>query len=235
MKLNGQFPFNPLLRRREALAAAIYLPIHFMLLPLLFEVLSQRWAWFTVGRVNLIYYSLAVAFLGIFMLPWLYRQYEVFYERIVWCIGSLAGGFLLNYLLSSLLVLLYSWLELEVGETPNDSAIMALQGFDARVVKAVSIFLAPVLEETLMRGVVFGVVRHFHRLGAYVLSVLLFALSHVWLYAPEGLMFWLILAQYIPVSIALCRCYERSGSIWTPIFLHTFINGMGYTAMELLA
>lgn len=228
-----RYPFDSLLSRREALAAAIYIPVHFLLLPLLFDALGARSDWFTVGRVNLLYYALGVAFLGLFMLPWLYRQYVLFVERGLWSIGSIAGGYLLNYILSAMLVLLLSALEIELGTTPNDSAIMELRGFDARVVKAVSLFLAPVLEETLMRGVVFGVLRGKSRVGAYVLSVLLFALCHVWFYAPEGAVYWLTLAQYIPVSIALCRTYERSGSIWAAVSLHMFINAMGYSLMSL--
>ena len=228
-----RYPFDSLLSRREALAGAVYIPIHFVLLPLLFDVAAGHWEWFTVGRVNLIYYALGVAFLGVFMFHWLYRQYVLFAERGFWSLGSIAGGYLLDYLLSGVLVLLLSALELEPGVTPNDSAIMALRGFDARVVKAVSLFLAPVLEETLMRGVVFGLLRRVSRGGAYALSVLLFALCHVWLHAPEGPAFWLALVQYVPVSIALCRTYERSGSIWAAVSLHMFINAMGYSLMSL--
>ncbi|MBE6968843.1 MAG: CPBP family intramembrane metalloprotease [Ruminococcaceae bacterium] len=224
--------FESLLTRREALAGAVYITIHFALLPLLFDVLSRQYAWFTVGRVNLIYYALAVVFLGAFMMKWLYRQYEHFVSNGILCIGSIAGGYLLYYILSGLLILLLSWFEIELGEVPNDSAIMELQGFDARVVKAVSLFLAPVLEETLMRGVVFGTLRRSNRQAAYVVSVMLFSYCHVWPYAPEGAAFWLALVQYVPVSLALCRSYERCGSIWAPVTLHMFINAMGYSLMS---
>ena len=224
-------PIPTTLKRWESLAGAVYVLVHFALLPLLFDVLGQQSDWFTVGRVNLIYYGLGVAFLGIFMLPWLYRQYNIFLDSGFRGIRSIAGGYILNYLLSGLLILLFTWFEIELGETPNDSAIMELQGFDLRVVKAVSLFLAPVLEETLMRGVVFGVLQRVSRPAAYAVSVLLFAYCHVWLYAPVGAAFWLALVQYIPVSIALCRTYESSGSIWAPIMLHMFINARGYSLM----
>ena len=231
---NDVYPFEPLLTRREALAGAVYILVHFLVLPLLFEAAAQLSPWFTVGRVNLLYYAAAVIFLAVFMGRWLYRQYDRFVDRPFWCIGSMAGAYLVNYLLSGLLVLFFSALELELGTTPNDSAIMELQGFDMRVVKAVSLYLAPVLEETLMRGVVFGTLRRVRRGAAYAVSALLFAFCHIWMYAPEGMLFWLTLAQYIPVSIALCYAYERSGSVWTSVFLHMFINAMGYTAMSLM-
>lgn len=227
----AELPFESMLTRREALAGAVYVVLHFALLPLLFDVLGQSNEWFTVGWVNLLYYGLGVVFLGAFMLNWLYRQYERLLDNSILCLGSIAGGYLLDYILSGMLVLLLTWFEIEVGETPNDSAILELSGFDLRAVKAVSLFLAPVLEETLMRGVIFGTLRQRNRESAYVVSVLLFAYCHVWMYAPEGAAFWLALVQYIPVSIALCRTYERCGSIWAPIALHMFINAMGFGLM----
>ena len=226
-----QRPIPTLLTRQEALAGAVYVILHFALLPLLFDVLGLTSEWFTVGRVNLIYYALGAAFLGIFMLKWLFRQYNLFVDNTILGIGSIAGGYLLYYILSGLLVLLLSAVEIELSDTPNDTAIMALSGFDLRVVKAVSLFLAPVLEETLMRGVVFGVLQRVNRPAAYAVSVLLFAYCHVWMYAPEGAAFWLALVQYIPVSIALCRTYERSGSIWAAVILHMFINAVGFGLM----
>jgi membrane protease YdiL (CAAX protease family) len=32
------------------------------------------------------------------------------------------------------------------------------------------------------------------------------------------------LLQYVPASVALCWCYEKSGTIWSPIVLHAAIN-----------
>ena len=170
----AELPFESMLTRREALSGAVYVMLHFALLPLLFDVLGQSNEWFTVGRVNLLYYGLGTVFLGAFMLRWLYRQYERLLDNSILCIGSIAGGYLLDYILSGMLLLLLTWFEIEVGETPNDSAVMELSGFDLRAVKAVSLFLAPVLEETLMRGVIFGTLRQRSRESAYVVSVLLF-------------------------------------------------------------
>ena len=34
------------------------------------------------------------------------------------------------------------------------------------------------------------------------------------------------LLQYLPISYLLCRCYERTNSIWGSIFLHMLVNGV---------
>ena len=54
----------------------------------------------------------------------------------------------------------------------------------------------------------------------------LFALLHIWSYA---LIAWdatvlLYALQYVPITLALTWSYERSGSLWVPIFFHMFNN-----------
>ena len=62
---------------------------------------------------------------------------------------------------------------------------------------------------------------------------MLFSLYHVWQYAAAsgdpGLLLYAI--QYIPMSVALAWTYERSGSIWTPIFFHMGYNAISYLAL----
>lgn len=228
-------PFHDLMNRRERLAGWVYFPLHFLLFPLLSIRYAPELERFGAGRVNLVYYGVGLLFLAVFLLPWLYRQYNILCDRPIWCMGSLAGGYLLNYLLSSVVVLLLMSVEVETGENPNNAYILSQQGFDGRAVKALSIYIAPLMEETLMRGVVFGTLRQKSRPLAYVLSVLLFSFCHVWQYAllSGDVQLWLYLIQYIPASVALCYCYERSGSIWTPILLHTLLNVMAFSVLSL--
>lgn len=37
--------------------------------------------------------------------------------------------------------------------------------------------------------------------------------------------------QYLPISFLLCRCYERSSTIWTPIFLHMTVNAVSISVL----
>ena len=46
--------------------------------------------------------------------------------------------------------------------------------------------------------------------------------------AGAGAELWLYALQYLPVTLALCYSYERSGCLWTPILLHMFNNVMAY-------
>ena len=47
-------------------------------------------------------------------------------------------------------------------------------------------------------------------------------------------MYLLYMLQYIPVSFLLCRCYERTESIWCSIFFHMLVNGVALNALSAL-
>ena len=95
----------------------------------------------------------------------------------------------------------------------------------------------PLVEESLFRGVVFGSLYRKSRLLAYVGSVGLFCVYHIWqfaaAYGDPALLLYAV--QYLPVSIALCWLYERTGSVWSPIFLHMLLNGLSVMTINSLS
>ena len=117
---------------------------------------------------------------------------------------------------------------------PNNNAVidMTTQGFG--MVEAMAVFLAPIVEELMFRAGLFGLLRRYNRTWAYIISILAFAFYHVWGYALNDPISWLYLLQYIPVTYLLCRCYERSNSIWGSIMLHMLINFISLRALTLL-
>ena len=96
---------------------------------------------------------------------------------------------------------------------------------------AVAVFMAPLVEECLFRGVLFGAIRPRSRFWAYAVSIAAFALYHVWQYAfmYQDARLLLSALRYVPVSAALAFCYEQTRSIWPPVFFHMFINAMSLT------
>ena len=91
-----------------------------------------------------------------------------------------------------------------------------------------TVFLAPLSEECLFRGLLFGQVLKKSRMGAYALSAVCFALIHVMgylgTYTPLQLV--LSLAQYLPAGLILARSFEKSGTIAVPILIHMTINAI---------
>ena len=99
----------------------------------------------------------------------------------------------------------------------------------------VTIILAPIIEETLIRGLVFGSQHRTSRALAYVVSCFLFVFMHNWQYFalyPVGSVL-LSCLPYIPAAIALGWVYEKSSTIWAPITLHALINAMSFGILTL--
>jgi len=224
------FAFENTLDRPRALLGWIYLPLHIFVLPLLMGALAG----FSAVNVsetdaNLIYYVIGLIFVVTVMLPFLRTGFDILLDRPGRCLFSIVVGLALTYLLSNLASLLLLALGV-LGEDPNTAEIMDLSRFEYGKVKAIAIFLAPLVEEVLFRGVVFGTLRTRSRAAAYILSVLIFALYHVWQPAllTGDARVLLYIVQYIPVSVALARVYERSGSIWPPILFHMGFNAVSF-------
>ena len=93
----------------------------------------------------------------------------------------------------------------------------------------------PLIEETLFRGLLFGTLRRESRALAYAVTVLVYALSCVWRYMfqPAGvdLRYLLLAVEYLPMSLALCWCYDNGGSIWSAVGLHMVLNAVQLIAV----
>lgn len=227
--------FNTRMTRTQLTLGWIYLPMHLLVLPLLIS-LYAAFAPQTPSdtAINLAYFGLGVLFLLCVMLPYLRRSFDQLLDWPQVCLLTMLLAIPVLYALSSFASILYLLLG-GLAENPNNEAIEALAGENAGITRGLSIFIAPVLEEVLYRGVAFGGLRNRSRGLAYVVSVVLFALSHVWQYALAALDPGLLLyaVQYVPVAITLAWLYERSGSIWTCIFFHMGYNALSFWLLEL--
>ena len=116
----------------------------------------------------------------------------------------------------------------DLSNPPNNEAVLDMADTGFNMTFALAVFLAPMVEEPLFRGAVFGSLYRRSRWAAYAVSAALFSLYHVWQFAAAyGDPTYLIYAlAYVPVSLALAFAYERSGSIWVPIAFHMTINAV---------
>ena len=143
-------------------------------------------------------------------------------------------GFALYY--AGTWVLQFALTKLAPGFTIyNNETVGSLISDNEYIMMAVTIILAPVIEETLVRGLVFGSIRPTSRVMAYIVSVVLFTLMHNWQYFllyPAGKVL-LSCIPYLPASVALAWTYEKAGTIWAPITLHALINALSFGLLQL--
>lgn len=231
-----QKPLQPCLGRGRTVAGWVYLLFHVVILPV-FLNLYVLFAQYTPDEVtvNVVYYALGAAFVLTVLLPLLRRDFDILLDSLGRTLALLVAAYFLNNILSVAALLAMEFLPLT--ENPNQEAIVAMTMTDFRPMFGLTVFLAPLVEESLFRGVVFGSLYRKSRLLAYVGSVGLFCVYHIWqfaaAYGDPALLLYAV--QYLPVSIALCWLYERTGSVWSPIFLHMLLNGLSVMTINSLS
>ena len=212
----------------ERVLGILYIFFHSALLPMLLVFLFALFDFDLSGPYGmLVYYTAGFVLVLAIMHKFLRTSFSDLIDGFWRAIQAMILGYAFYRVLLWLAILLLS--QVMTGANPNQEAVVADIRADLRVMLIVTAVLAPIVEEAVFRGALFGTIRQKSRIAAYVISVLLFSMFHMWShllleFSWEAL---LVLVQYIPASIALAWCYERGGTIWSPILLHSVINLLG--------
>lgn len=223
-------PYEYRMSPRERLLALIYLPVHVFGLPVLAGLLLK-----TVAETELNFLCYAVGTLYILLTCWGYlrREFDPLCDYPLYVVSQILGHYglmlIMNLAVNSLLMAFTS-----MDANPNNEAVQTLADSSFGTVAAMAICLAPILEEVIFRGAIFGGLRKKSRVAAYIVSMLLFSLYHIWGYLVIDLSLAKYMLQYLPVSFLLCRIYERTGTLWASIFMHMMVNGVFMKMMEML-
>ena len=114
----------------------------------------------------------------------------------------------------------------------NDAVISSRAGSAPHMTLLIVLLLAPFVEETLFRGLVFGGLKERSRPLAYAASCALFALAHVWPFAVAGrdAAYLLLMAQYLIPGLVLAWAYDHAGTLWASVALHAGVNALSVLA-----
>ena len=218
----------------ELAAVLLYLPVHIWLLPLLLYKLPAT-SGLSDLKMNLLVYGIGTGYMLLILGGFFRREFDPLCDYPMYCILQVMISYGMMLAFNMLLGLAMTLLLPADQANPNNAAVMEMAGAEFGKTAAIAVFLAPLVEEPIFRGGVFGLVRRYNRTAAYAISMLLFSLYHVWGYALQDPFYWVYLLQYLPVSWLLCRCYERCNSIWGSVFLHMMINGISMKILSALA
>lgn len=225
---------GPNLSDAEQIAGFCYLPVHVALLGFALAWINEKFRLnLTDLQINLAYFVISCLFTWLIFHNFLLRSFKNirFWELIQALILGFAlyyaGNFILNLAINRLGIVLPHF---------NDETVMGLIAQNETVMIVCGVLLAPMVEETLMRGLVFGSIRRKSRIFAYIVSVILFAAIHVWQFASRYDWQQILLAAvaYVPTGIALGWTYEKSNTVWAPILLHMTINGISFGVVHFL-
>ena len=215
--------FDSRLTKGEKLAALLYLPIHLLLLPIAVVLLAGNRG-FDEAEMNFIVYAIGAAYMMLALGRFFRRDFDPLCDRLPAVIFQVLGSYLIIMGLNTLLALLLLRVTGEMN--PNNESIVSAAAENSRAMTASAVFLVPIVEESMFRAGVFGTLREKSRFAAYAVSILSFSLCHVMGFALENPLYLIYLIQYLPASFMLCRCYEQTGTIWAPIFLHMLVNSV---------
>ena len=223
---------GPELTKAERIAGWIYLPFYLLLMEVcLYYGTSFLGIELTDTQYSGVWFALNLIATLLIFHKFLLRSFRAIrFWRLLQAIGLGAvfyyGG---NFIMSTV----YALLDLQVISF-NDETIDQLAQSSFWLVTVCSVVVAPIVEETLARGLIFGTIRRHSRVVAYLLSTLFFCAIHVVAYIPsQGLIPVLLAASlYLPAGFTLAWAYERANTIWAPIMLHILINSLSALLLQ---
>lgn len=223
-----RYNLGPAMTRPERIAGWILLPCYVFLLPLLLSLIFAQLGWGDGGvRMNAVYFGLSLLLTLLIFHRFLYSSLCAVPRHFWNFLQALILGFVLYY--AAVFVLGVAYDRLFPGLViPNDAAVDSLAAHSYGFTVVCAVLIAPIVEETLVRGLVFGSVQRKSRVWAYVASIVLFSLLHVWQYfgaASAGTIVLSALA-YLPAGIALGWTYEKAGNLTAAIVLHMAVNAI---------
>ncbi len=220
--------------RRETLLGWFYLLFSMFLFPVLFDLVNSRLAEpLSDTQLNLLYFFLNFSCVAVIFRRFLWQSLKTALGAPWRCLRFAGLGLLLYYVG----MMLVSQLILRISpnfSNVNDDTIVSMTKEHSTLMAFSTIWLVPVTEETLYRGLFFQGLQRKSRLLAYLVSMLVFSMIHVMGYI--GWVDWLTLLlcfiQYCPAGIALAFAYEKADTIIAPMLMHITINQIATSVMR---
>ena len=220
--------------RKEAYYGFVYLIVQFFLLPpvisLILPFLPEN---INDAQLNFAYYLLNFIAITVILRKFLWQNldrmsmYPGYLFRVV--LLGLARYIVLNTLVGALL------LRLDPSYfNANDSAIAEMVQSELTLIAAGTILLVPLAEECMFRGLIFGNLRKYNRILAYLVSITVFSVIHITgylgVYTPMQLLISFL--SYLPAGLCLARAYEEADTIIAPILIHAAVNAIAIYGMR---
>ena len=216
------------LKASEFRSAMLLLVLHTAVFPIALSLLAQAMPdALSAAQLNFVYYAASLLLVALLLDRYLRRSFDGLIDAPLHCLSSFALGWLMYFALSLLAAYLMQALNV-TGDNLNEETVNTMLSSERGTIVAMTVFMAPLVEEPIFRGGLFCGLYPRSRAAAYLVSMALFCLYHVWQYAVllHDVSYLLLAIQYIPAAFVLCFVYRRSGSIWTGIFFHMSVNAL---------
>ncbi len=186
--------------------------------------------------VSAITYGLSVAV--VIWVPWRLKRWKTTKDDLAitgrpsWLDISLTPVAMVGYMIASaiLIQLLSQILPIIVNQDqalPIDQSMLTAT-WQYVMAFIMLVVLAPVGEELLFRGYLYGKLRKTAPVWmAIIVASLTFGLAHLWAGSGSPLQ-WAVTIDTFALSLVMCMMREFTGSIWITIFMHMAKNGLAF-------
>ena len=222
------------MNKAESIFGLCYLAAQQFAVPFLMTLVMALLGFSTTDLwLNFIFFAFNFLIVAVAFHRYLLTDLRIFSKNLLSVLGLCVLGFVVYWaanIFAGLVIALY----FPDFANPNDANIQAMAGDQFWVMFTGSVILVPLVEETLYRGVIFGVADRLNRPLAYILSTLVFALIHVVGYIGTISPLYLLVSmlQYVPAGLCLSWAYARTNTIFAPVLIHTAVNFLGMLAMR---
>lgn len=137
------------------------------------------------------------------------------------------------YIVASAIVMmvvvkLFPGLDLQQAQELPISSSMLIHQWEYLLAFAVLVVFAPVAEELLYRGYLYGKLR---KVSGFTVSIIVtslaFGAAHLWT-GGEGPLQWAVAIDTMVVSLMMCTLREYTGAIWAGVLVHMIKNGIAF-------
>jgi len=210
--------------KQETIFGWIYLAFQMIALPGLLT-----WANNSMGlsEAELNFCFFVINFIAILLIfhKYLSRSFTQLLQHPSYFIQAVILGFVAYYACTWSMNKLFSWIA--PGYTnANDASIAALSKGNFFLMAMGTVVLVPPVEECFYRGLIFRNLYGVSRIGAYLISMAVFAFIHIIGYVHSYTPWQLIICflQYLPAGLCLAWSYTKSDTIFAPIVIHALVN-----------
>ena len=222
------------LTRSEIVGGWIYYCIQLLILPSVIVTAN-----FIAGNpfsetiCNVILFGINFLVIAILFRHYLLENLKIATAAPLRCIGIAAMGIGAYWVLSIFVQYFILFADPDFFNV-NDAYIDSMAQDNYTLIFIATVILAPIVEECLYRGLMFGAIYNRSKLAAYLLTSIAFAIVHVIGYVGmyNAFTLSLCLLQYLPAGLCLAWAYARNDSVWAPILMHMTINQLSIALMR---
>ena len=219
---------SPAPNRKETLWGLVLMGFTLFVAPSLLYILNDHLPQpLSVGMLNVVFYCFNFIASIVVFRKFLAQSFKTAFQRLFPVIWYAILGYCGYQVLSRFLSAAILYIDPSFTNV-NDDTIFELLDQDLIPLAMSTIFLVPLAEEVIYRGLIFRKLFDRNPIAAYLVSMAAFAAIHVMGYigSYSPLVLFLCFLQYLPAGYCLCWCYRQTGTIICPILMHMVVNGI---------